>query len=285
MNLIIVVLFCFSILFSYIVLFLYENIRTRFITNKLIKNNTNYSYKETKIFEFFLNNFSFNKNKTQEILIAGGIYNQSVADMYYLIKIVPSAIVFIVSSFLYLFEVINLLSAFSITSVTLLLFIFSPDAYLSLRRKKNINRISAKLPFLLDLMNICVSAGMTIETSLEYLSKELDSIDKNLAFVVGTTAKRARIIGIEVALKEFYHKVPSSEAHSFVFTLTQSLQFGSSIGPVLTTLATDIRNVNLISTEEIIGSLNAKMTIPLVVFIMFPIVILIVAPGIMRLML
>lgn len=78
--------------------------------------------------------------------------------------------------------------------------------------------------------------------------------------------------------------VPSSEAQSFVMTLVQSLQFGSSVGQVLGTLATDIRQINMMELEEKIGKLGAKMSIPMIVFIMVPIIILIIAPGIMRML-
>jgi tight adherence protein C len=67
-------------------------------------------------------------------------------------------------------------------------------------------------------------------------------------------------------------------------TLKQSLQYGSSIYGVLTTLAGDIRDVQMLTLEEKIGKLAAKMSVPLILFIMIPIVILIAAPGILRMM-
>ncbi len=70
---------------------------------------------------------------------------------------------------------------------------------------------------------------------------------------------------------------------SFVMTLKQSLRYGSSIYGILTTLAADIRMVNMLQAEEKIGKLAAKMSVPLILFIMLPIVFVIVAPGIMRL--
>ncbi|HDR1493492.1 TPA: type II secretion system F family protein, partial [Pasteurella multocida] len=44
----------------------------------------------------------------------------------------------------------------------------------------------------------------------------------------------------------------------------------------------DIREIQLLIIEEKLGTLSAKMSIPLILFIMFPIIILILAPGIMR---
>ncbi|MEC8483612.1 MAG: type II secretion system F family protein, partial [Pseudomonadota bacterium] len=47
-------------------------------------------------------------------------------------------------------------------------------------------------------------------------------------------------------------------------------------------LSSEIRAVQMLSIEEKIGKLAAKMSVPLILFIMFPIVILIAAPGVMR---
>lgn len=79
-------------------------------------------------------------------------------------------------------------------------------------------------------MNVCVHTGMTIESTLEFLSNEIATVDENLAFVLRRTTERARVVGLEKALAEFYDIVPTTEAQSFVMTLTQSLQYGSSVG-------------------------------------------------------
>ena len=89
-------------------------------------------------------------------------------------------------------------------------------------------------------------------------------------------------MGLEQALDEMFDRVPSNEMRSFVMTLKQSIQYGSSIYEVLTNLSSEIRAVQMLSIEEKIGKLAAKMSVPLILFIMFPIVILIAAPGVMR---
>ncbi|MFV8439833.1 type II secretion system F family protein [Vibrio owensii] len=162
--------------------------------------------------------------------------------------------------------------------------IIVPDSYLTSRRKKRQERISKQLPYLLDLMAICVQTGMTLESSIKYLSIELRSFDRELAKVLKQVDDRAQIHGLENALNELYRKLPTSEIRSFVMTLKQSLQYGSSIYAVLTTLASDIRDVNMLTAEEKIGKLAAKMSVPLVVLIMMPIVVVILAPAIMRAM-
>ncbi|MBS0912829.1 type II secretion system F family protein [Tatumella sp. JGM91] len=66
--------------------------------------------------------------------------------------------------------------------------------------------------------------------------------------------------------------------------LQQSIQYGSSMYEQLVELAREIREVQLLATEEKIGQLGAKMSVPLILFFMFPVIIIVAAPGVMRLM-
>lgn len=163
--------------------------------------------------------------------------------------------------------------------------IILPDFVLDSMAKSRQQRISRQVPYLIDLMAICVQTGMTIEASMKYLSIEMRSFDSELSDLLEHTNNRARLVGMENALEELYRKVPSPEVRSFVMTLTQSIQHGSSIYSVLTTLSSDIREVQMLELEEEIGKLAAKMSIPLIVFILIPIVFVIAAPGVMRMML
>jgi tight adherence protein C len=159
-----------------------------------------------------------------------------------------------------------------------------PDAYLGFKARELTYAISGRLPYLLDLMAVCVQTGMTIEASIRYLAKEMEAFDKDIAYLLKKVNDRATLVGIGVALEEMYERVPSNEMRSFVMTLNQSLHYGSSIYSVLSTLSADIREVQMLTIEEKIGKLAAKMSVPLILFIMMPIVILVAAPGVMRMM-
>ncbi|OAJ95692.1 type II secretion system F family protein [Vibrio bivalvicida] len=275
--------FLFSMLIAGGVLKAWDNTRANIATRKII-GSTREERKRIDLIKVALSQVSFNKDETRKKLVAAGFYSDYLADVYYLIKIIPFTVCLALIGFdcfqgqtEIAFSLLYLLGALG-------LFIIGPDAFVTSRGKANIKHISSRLPFLLDLMNVCVHTGMTIESSLDYLSKELATVDRNLAYVVRVTVERSRLVGLEKALEEFYDLVPTSESQSFVMTLVQSLQFGSSIGPVLATLATDIRELNMMDLEERIGKMGAKMSIPLIAFIMIPIVVLIAAPGILRML-
>ncbi|NQZ92101.1 MAG: type II secretion system F family protein [Moritella sp.] len=228
--------------------------------------------------------FTSNQDEIKMKFIAAGFYQFKYASLFMPVKYL---VLFSGGMGLYFLSesmAFESASFIAIIASWLVLIIILPDAVLNLRAKQLTEKISNKLPYLLDLMAVCVQTGMTLESAISYLSKEMTGFDKDLTNVLVKTNDRARIVGLAMALDELYLRVPSNEMRSFVMTLKQSLQFGSSISQVLTTLSGDIRQVQILGLEEKIGKLAAKMSIPLIVFIMIPVVILIAAPGIMRMM-
>ncbi|WP_417542970.1 type II secretion system F family protein [Methylophaga thalassica] len=216
--------------------------------------------------------------------LAAGIYDSKWSRYYmplkYSVLVVGEAIISALSYYLAWSQTLLIV----LVSVWLVLILIGPDSYLALRAKQLTKSVASKLPYMIDLMAVCVQTGMTIEAAISYLSKEMVAFDKDLSYLLNKVNDRARIVGLDPALQEMYQRAPSNEMRSFVMTLKQSLQYGTSIYGVLTTLSSDIREVQLLHVEEKIGQLAAKMSIPLILFIMIPIVILIAAPGVMRMM-
>lgn len=282
-QLYLVIAFLASMLVVWVLIRMWDSMVARFYTSKII-GSTKEEKRQIELMTKVLDAFSFNHEENRQKLIAAGIYNEFVAKSYYLFKFIPFLLVFLSTLYGFFIGDLEFTEFFMLSGIALVIFLIGPDAYVAARTRKNIKHISSRLPFLLDLMNVCVHTGMTIESSLEFLSKEIATVDENLAYVLRKTTERSRLVGLEKALEEFYEMVPTTEAQSFVMTLTQSLQYGSSVGPVLATLATDIREINMMELEEKIGKMGAKMSIPLIVFIMVPIVVLIAAPGIVRML-
>ncbi|EEX34233.1 MULTISPECIES: type II secretion system F family protein [Vibrio] len=218
----------------------------------------------------------------EQKLERAGIYNNRWAGFYLPVKYTTAfvGVVALYSSTLG----ITSMKQLAIIALWLIAVIVVPDLYLEHRRKVLQDKISNQLPYLLDLMAMCVQTGMTVEASIQYLSSELSALDKDLGHTMNIVNERSRLVGLDQALDELYQRFPATEVRSFVMTLKQSLRYGSAIYSVLNNLASDIREVRVLALEEKIGKLSAKMSVPLILFILIPIVILIAAPGIMRLM-
>ncbi|CAM3035837.1 type II secretion system F family protein [Vibrio rarus] len=230
--------------------------------------------------------FSGDENEISAKFIAAGFYNGAKFASYFM----PIKYGFLIlgSFIIYLLGTEGDWSSTSYIvygSLWLVFTLIFPDSFLASRAKNLKHKISSNLPYLLDLMAVCVQTGMTIEAAMQYLSQEMKGFDNDISYLLDKTNDRARIVGMEQSLDELAIRVPSNEIQSFVMTLKQSMHHGTSIYQVLSTLSSDMREVQILELEEKVGKLSSKMSIPLILFIMVPIVILIAAPGVMRMLL
>ncbi|WP_408615525.1 type II secretion system F family protein [Celerinatantimonas sp. MCCC 1A17872] len=256
--------------------------RERKLKNFMGRKNHDYTWKDT-VLKISRNVVRINQQELSQKLIAAGFYEERYVHFYFPIKygffLISTVLVIIYHHVLDL----SYFNMIAVIAVLMIFFIIAPDIYLEQRKKQLTKKISQNLPYLIDLLGVCVQTGMTIEAAFIYLTKEVANFDKDLAYMLKKTTDRSHIVGLAKSLDELYERVPSSEMRSFVHTINQSLHYGTSIYSILLTLAKDIREIQMLSLEEKVGKLSAKMSIPLILFIMLPIVILIAAPGVMRL--
>lgn len=164
--------------------------------------------------------------------------------------------------------------------VVLLVVILLPNAIKNATIKKRMKSVANDFPFVIDMMAVCVQSGMTVEKALRYIAENINSINPDIAILLERTMLKAEVGGMSVALEQLYQEVANNEVRMFCSTLQQSIKFGSSIYQVLIDLSKEMRAVQLISTEEKVASLSAKMTLPMIAFIMFPLLIIVAGPGI-----
>lgn len=233
-------------------------------------------HKTQKVGNFLVKFGKENRKELEQKLKDAGFHTKGLAVFYFPIKL----LLIVLYTVYLLWLNLTPMSLALYGCVGILTIVVLPDLMLNLRKKIVIKRISKNLPYLLDMMAVCVQTGMTIEASFAYLAKELQGFDRNLCYQVKMTADSGKIKGIERALNDLSNRLPAPEVSSFVLTIIQNIQYGSSVANILADLAEDMRKMQLLNIEEKMGKLSAKMSIPLILLIMFPIVILILAPGV-----
>ncbi|AMO55930.1 hypothetical protein GZ77_07505 [Endozoicomonas montiporae] len=277
-----------SLLVSLIFATLLIVVMDRYFTRQTVRSWLGLSHSITgwkTLFDVFEHKLAYRRKDVETSLMRAGIYNARIAVFYFPAKI---AVAVILVSLTFLFSDELGYETFSeqlpLAFAALVSVILVPDLWLQKRQKKRIRKVSSELPYVIDLMAVCIQTGMTIESAIAYLGEELKSFDKDLAYVMRRLDSVSRVTGMTRALDELLEHFPTNQMQSFVYTISQSLQYGSSIYSVLTTLSASIREIEMLELEERVGKLSAKMSVPLILFIMFPIVILITAPGIMRML-
>ncbi|QIM69007.1 type II secretion system F family protein [Basfia succiniciproducens] len=167
-------------------------------------------------------------------------------------------------------------------AVIFVLVILIPGSLANMILNRKVKNMMTDLPSFVDLVAICVQTGMTINAALLRVAEDFKILNPDLSYVMLRIIRKAEIIGLPSALDTLAVSLPTREIRMFTTVLQQSLNFGSSIYSHLLQLSSDMRELQLLTIEEHLGTLSAKMSVPLILFIMFPIIILIVAPGVMR---
>jgi tight adherence protein C len=160
-----------------------------------------------------------------------------------------------------------------------------PDAYLSRRRRFLAGRYRQAFPDLLDLLVVCIDAGMTIEGAFGRVQAEImkrcRELGKNIE-LMGAEMRAGRST-IE-ALDSLADRLNLDEAGSFVTMIRQSIELGSDTADALRVFSDEMREKRLLRAEETANKLSVKMVIPLGLFI-FPVVLLVIMlPVIIKLL-
>lgn len=170
--------------------------------------------------------------------------------------------------------------AFSIAGFAFGLYL--PNFWLKSRVRKRQKQIGRELPDTLDLMSICVDAGLGFESAIQKVSLESDGpLAMELRRVISEI--RVGVPRIE-ALRHFAERTGVPDISNFVAVLIQADSLGITIRDVLHTQSTQMRIKRRQRAEEAARKAPLKMLFPLVFFIMPAIFAVIFGPAIPRIM-
>ncbi|CAA0113298.1 Uncharacterised protein [BD1-7 clade bacterium] len=155
-----------------------------------------------------------------------------------------------------------------------------PDYLLEGRIKRNRARIQSDLPQAAELLVICAESGLTIDESLLRVGRSLVSFSPQLARQLLVTQQQLQIPGNrQRAWQALAKRVPVNGIENMAYLMVQSEQFGTPVANALRAIAEESRQHHMLQLEEKIGRMPSLMSAPLIVFIMFPILVMLGAPA------
>jgi tight adherence protein C len=165
---------------------------------------------------------------------------------------------------------------FVVLLISLMIGILGPDAYLSSRASGLAAKYKLVFPDFLDLLTVCVDAGLSLQAALDrvtsHIAKQNRELGLNLLMVGAET--RAGRSTVE-ALESLSERLGVDEANSLVLVLRQSIELGTDVGEALHVFSDEMRIKRLLRAEEVANKLPVKMTLPLGLFI-FPVILVVV---------
>jgi tight adherence protein C len=158
-----------------------------------------------------------------------------------------------------------------------------PDMWLRMRIKKRRERIRKSLPDALDLLVICVEAGLGLDQAMLRVGQELiiSHPDIHQEFMQVNLEQLAGKPRLE-AWKSAAERTQIPEFSLFVSMLTQADRFGTPIVRALSRFGDEIRQKRRQRAEEMAAKTKIKILFPLVLFIFPCIFIVLLAPAILN---
>lgn len=152
---------------------------------------------------------------------------------------------------------------------------FLPNAYLKWRTYVRQREIFENFPDALDLMTVCVEAGLALDAALIRVGEEMRLKSVILAEELHLVSLEMRAgSGRERALRNLALRTGVEEIDSLVAMLVQADRFGTSVADSLRVHADNLRTKRRLRAEELAAKLPVKILFPLL-FCIFPALMLV----------
>jgi pilus assembly protein TadC len=160
---------------------------------------------------------------------------------------------------------------------------FVPDAILTIGKSARQQEIHNSLPQALDLMVLCVDAGLGLDATLQRIASDTASLSGALNEEL-TILSHEILLGIdrEKAYQDLYNRTGVDELKSFGSALFQAGKLGLSISKILRSQSDFTRKKQSQKAEERAMRMPIYMAFPLWFFIMPSLMVLVLAPSLIR---
>ena len=145
--------------------------------------------------------------------------------------------------------------------------IMGPRLILSWLKRRFVAAVRRGTPDAIDLLVVCSEAGMGLESGLERVAEEMNRSNAAMAWVLNGLLDDLRILPNR---RDAFEKLGSTSdgLRRFGSMMSQSLQYGTPLSQALRAIADELRRESITKLEERAHKLGAKLTIPMVFFML-----------------
>jgi tight adherence protein C len=175
---------------------------------------------------------------------------------------------------------------------TMVLFIFlavvgfyAPNLWVKMKTQRRQQKILEGFPDALDLLTVCVEAGLGLDAALNQVADEISMNSKVLS-------DELKLVNLELragqsrqnALRNLSLRTDLEDVNNFTTLLIQTDNFGTSIGQTLRVHSDTMRTKRHHRAEEKAAKLPVKLLFPLIFFIFPSMFVVIMGPGVIQIM-
>lgn len=170
-------------------------------------------------------------------------------------------------------------------SLGALLGYLAPTLWLKAQVRDNQRALNLGLPDALDLLVVCVEAGLTVDAALQRVGQELTLAHPRLSRELAIAHMETRVgLSRADALRNLGSRTSNSELQGLASMLVQAERFGTSIAQALRIHAESMRVKRQHEAEERAAKASVKLSFPLVLFIFPATFIVLAGPTVLQLL-
>ena len=157
-----------------------------------------------------------------------------------------------------------------------------PTLFLNMKMRKNQDAISSQLADTLDLLSVCMEAGLSFDAALVKVAERMEGplIDEFITVLKQVQLGKSR----NEALKNLSDSTDVGELKTFISAVIQANTLGIPITNVLAAQSDQLRVAKREKIREVAAKVPTKMTIPTVLLILPAIICVILGPVIINVM-
>jgi tight adherence protein C len=160
---------------------------------------------------------------------------------------------------------------------------YAPNLYLKNRIDKRRTSIMQAFPDALDLLLICVEAGMSIEAAITKVSQEMGPSSIDLAEELSLlSAELSYLPDRRMAYENLGKRTNHPGVKSVATAMTQADTYGTPLATALRVMAKENRDLRLSAAEKKASALPAQLTVPMILFFLPVLFIVILGPAILN---
>lgn len=153
------------------------------------------------------------------------------------------------------------------TLIGVVIGILGPRLSLSVLKRRFDAAIRLGTPDMIDLLVVCSEAGMGLESALGRVAEEMNQTNPAMGWVLHRLLDDLRILPNRIDAFEKL-ALTSDGLRRFGIMVAQTLQYGTPVSQALRSIAVDLRRERITKLEERAHKLGAKLTIPMVLFLL-----------------
>lgn len=148
-------------------------------------------------------------------------------------------------------------------------------------KKKRLEKIERELPGALDLIVICLEAGLGINSAMLRVANEMEGspLGKELKQTFNLVSAG---LPLDEAMKDFAKRTEVEDAQAIVTSIIQSQQFGTAMATTFRVQADTMREKYKMKIKEKMQKIPVKILFPLVLFILPALFVVILGPAVIK---